>query len=209
MARRRRDRARACRARDRRAAKGPRLLTCLPGPVALFELEGELLVADLRRIRAYLVRRRLLAELSATDPDGRAPGQGLLSPVVVPRSPDARARLLAANEGLARLGLELEGFGEDAVLVRAVPAVLPKLIDAAGVGELLDRLVPWLKLREQAGEAPADGFVEAVAEIAGTRVVDTSPRLARRWLAELLNEHGGGLDELPGLRRWSVAALLE
>jgi DNA mismatch repair protein MutL len=193
--------------------RGPELLTCLPGPVALFELDGELLVADLRRVRAYLVRRRLLSELAATGPEGRAPAQGLLSPVVVPREPEARRLLLAAGEALAGLGLELEGFGEDAVLVRAVPAVLPKLLEAKELGVLLDRLMPWLKLREQSATAPStaensEGFVVAVAELAGGRSVDTSPRLARRWLAELLADHEGPLDELPGLRRWSPTQLL-
>lgn len=185
------------------ANDGPKLLTCLPGQVAVFELDGELLVADLRSVRAQLVRRRLLAELAATGPGGRAPAQGLLSPVVVRRHPDDRRRLLAATEALASLGLELEGFGDDAVLVRAVPAVLPKLLDAAALGALLDRLMPWLHLQDHAS------FVDAVAEVEGQRTVDSSPRLARRWLAELLAEVRGAIDEIPGLRRWSAAELLE
>jgi DNA mismatch repair protein MutL len=184
-------------------ADGPKLLGCLPGPVALFELDGELLVADLRQVRAQLVRRRLLAELAATGPGGRAPAQGLLSPVVVRRHPDDRRRLLGANEALASLGLELEGFGDDAVLVRAVPAVLPKLLDATQLGALLDRLMPWLQLQDRAS------FVDAVASVTDVRTVDTSPRLARRWLAELLAEVQGPLDEIPGLRRWSADELLE
>jgi DNA mismatch repair protein MutL len=182
---------------------GPKLLGCLPGPVALFELDGELLVADLRQVRAQLVRRRLLAELAATGPGGRAPAQGLLSPVVVRRQPEERRRLLDASEALASLGLELEGFGDDAVLVRAVPAVLPKLLDATQLGALLDRLMPWLQLQDRAS------FVDAVSAVTDARTVDTSPRLARRWLAELLAEVDGPLDEIPGLRRWSVDELLE
>lgn len=185
------------------AADGPKLLTCLPGQVALFELDGELLVADLRSVRAQLVRRRLLAELEATGPGNRAPAQGLLSPVVVRRQPHDRQRLLGASEALASLGLELEGFGDDAVLVRAVPAVLPKLLDAVELGALLDRLMPWLHLQDRAS------FVDAVAETEGLRTVDSSPRLARRWLAELLAEVRGPIDEIPGLRRWSVDELLE
>jgi DNA mismatch repair protein MutL len=184
-------------------SEGPKLLGCLPGPVALFELDGELLVADLRQVRAQLVRRRLLAELAATGPGGRAPAQGLLSPVVVRRQPEERRRLLDASEALASLGLELEGFGDDAVLVRAVPAVLPKLLDATQLGALLDRLMPWLSLQDRAS------FVDAVSAVTDARTVDTSPRLARRWLAELLAELDGPLDEIPGLRRWSVDELLE
>jgi DNA mismatch repair protein MutL len=184
---------------------GPRLLTCLPGPVALFELDGELLVADLRRVRAQLVRRRLLRELAATEPDGQAPAQALLQPVVVTRAPELRERLLAAAESLRRLGLELEGFGDAAVLVRAVPAVLPKLLDERGVGALLDRLIPWLEIGNQSVDA--NNFADAIAQLSAA-TIDTSPRLARRWIAELLREHQGPIDRVPGIRRWSPKALL-
>ena len=182
---------------------GPRLLTCLPGPVALFELDGELLVADLRRVRAQLVRRRLLRELAATTPEGHAPAQVLLQPLVIPRAPEQRVRLLAAADSLRRLGLELEGFGDASVLVRAVPAVLPKLLDVRGVGALLDRLTPRL----ENGTQDASGFADAVAQVSAA-TIDSSPRLARRWIAELLREHDGPLDRIPGIRRWSLAALL-
>jgi DNA mismatch repair protein MutL len=184
---------------------GLRLLTCLPGPVAVFELEGELLVADLRRVRAQLLRRRLLRELAATEPEGQAPAQALLHPLVIPRPPEQRERLLASAETLRRLGLELEGFGDAEVLVRAVPAVLPKLIDGRGVAALLDRLMPWLELEH----GDTSGFAEVVAQVSAAATVDSSPRLARRWLAELLREHEGPIDRIPGVRRWSAAALLE
>jgi DNA mismatch repair protein MutL len=184
---------------------GPRLLTCLPGPVALFELDGELLVADLRRVRAHLVRRRLLRELAATEADGQAPAQALLQPIVVARAPELRDRLLAAQHSLRRLGLELEGFGDASVLVRAVPAVLPKLLDARGVGALLDRLIPWLEIGDQTVDA--NNFADAIAQLSAA-TVDTSPRLARRWIAELLREHDGRPDHVPGIRRWSPTALL-
>ena len=189
--------------------EGPTLLTCLPGPVAVFEHDGALLVADLRRVRAQLVRRRLLAELAALGPGQRAPAQVLLSPVVVRRSADDRARLLAAGEALASLGLELDGFGDDAVLVRAVPAVLPRLLDAHSIGALLDRLMPWLKLQAESHATDRSVFVDAVAELAVERSLDINPRLARRWIAELLAAHDGGpIDALDGLRRWSPTALL-
>jgi len=187
---------------------GPRLLTCLPGPVAVFEFDAQLLVADLRRLRTQLVRRRLLRELAATDPEGRAPAQALLQAIVVPRKAGERDRLLAAAADLRRLGLELEGFGDAAVLVRAVPAVLPKLLDARGVGALLDRLVPWLGLRDR----DTSGFADALAELTVAVSSDSGPRFARRWLAELLREHDDDLEQLlasdSGVRRWSAAALL-
>jgi DNA mismatch repair protein MutL len=205
---------------------GPQLLTCLPGPVAVFEHDGELLVADLRRVRAHLVRRRLVQELAATSPDGQAPAQALLQPIVFPRGLDERARLLAAAAGLRRLGLELEGFGEGSVLVRAVPAALPRLLDARGVGALLDRLGPWLGLGDQSADSEPDGepsaepargsvdpdrFADAVAQVeAGVSATELQPRIARRWIAELLAAYAGHPEqvEASGVQRWTVAALL-
>lgn len=202
------------------AREGPRFLTCLPGPLALFEAEGELLSVDLRELRAHLLRRRLLTELAETKAGQRAPAQGLLEPVVLRRRLDERELLLERRDELAMLGLELDGFGEDAIIVRAVPAVLDKLIAAPEITRLVERLLPWLKLRQHAaprGEGEAEreagagpdtaGFVEAVAAVARSRSVDTNPRLARRWLADALREHDGEVEAVPGLRVWTVDEL--
>jgi DNA mismatch repair protein MutL len=185
---------------------GPAMIGQLPGPVALFEDRGTLLVVDLRRLRAHLVRTRLLRELAAL-PDRRIPAQGLLEPVVVRRRADELALLLRSRERLRELGLELEGFGEGAVIVRAVPAPLRKVLDADEVEGLIERLLPWLRMHEHA-DAGSDGavIVEAAASLAERRSVDTTPRLARTWLAEALRE--GPIESIPGVRRWSASELI-
>ncbi len=191
------------------ASVGPVFLGHLPGSVALFEDHGTLLAVDLRRLRAHLVRRRLLAELSAS-PGRSVPAQGLLEPVVVRRRGDEIELLVRQRDRLLELGVDVEGFGEGAVVVRAVPAVLRKVLDDADVGELLDRLLPWVRMREHAdtGEASPPGLAvaEAVAAIAETRTIDPTPRLARAWLADALRE--GGIDGLAGIRRWTPAGLV-
>lgn len=186
---------------------GPVLIGHLPGPVALFEDHGTLLAVDLRRLRAHLVRRRLLEELSAA-PGRSIPAQGLLEPIVVRRRADEIDLLLRQRERLLELGVDVDGFGEGAVLVRAVPAVLRKVLDDADVGELLERLIPWLKMREHAdaGSEASEVIVEAVAAIAETRRIDPTPRLARAWLADALRE--GPIESIPGVRRWTAAGLL-
>lgn len=186
--------------------QGPALIGQLPGPVALFEDRGCLLVVDLRRLRAHLVRTRLLRELAEL-PDRRIPAQGLLEPVVVRRRPDEQALLLRSRERLRELGVELEGFGE-ALLVRAVPALLRKVLDEDDVGGLIDRLLPWVRMREHAdaGVSASEVIVEAAASLAERRSVDTTPRLARAWLSEALRE--GPLESIPGVRRWSASELL-
>lgn len=196
-------------------ATWPRFLTCLPGPLALFELEGELLAVDLRRLRAARVRRRLVRELAETTAGRRIPAQGLLEPVVIRRGRDEHGLLVRSTSVLGELGIEIEGFGEDTVLVRAVPAVLRDVLEARQVDALLDRLTPWLRLREQASAEAAGstspttggGFVDAVAEVVHDRTVDSSPRLARRWLAEALRECEGDLSAVPGLRRFTAGQL--
>jgi DNA mismatch repair protein MutL len=86
-----------------------------------------------------LVYERMKADLAA----GRVPRQGLLLPEVVELEPAQVERLLGRRDELGDLGLAVEAFGEDAVLVRAVPALLgnpdvPELIRdlAEDLGEI-------------------------------------------------------------------------
>ncbi len=190
---------------------GPVLIGHLPGPVALFEHAGTLLAVDLRRLRAHLVRQRLLRELSAR-PGQTIPAQGLLEPVLVRRRSDEIDLLLRQRARLLELGVDIEGFGGDALLVRAVPAVLRKVLDDADVGELLERLLPWLRMREHADAAsepspPNQLVIEALAAIAETRKIDPTPRLARAWLADALRE--GTIETTPGIRAWTAKELLD
>ena len=76
------------------ADEGPfEYLTCLPGPVALFISQGRLIAADLRRLRAHLVFRRLAAELV----HGCVASQGLLQPAIVRRSATDVALIVGAE----------------------------------------------------------------------------------------------------------------
>src|SRR5262249_50728319 len=63
---------------------------------------------------------------------GRVPRQILLIPEVVELEADAAARVLARADAFAELGLVIESFGENAVLVREVPALLGSC-DAKGL----------------------------------------------------------------------------
>ena len=183
---------------------GPEYLGCLPGPVGLFVHEGELLAVDLRALRSELVLRRLREDLGGAE----AVAQGLLPPVVV-RLPRAdAARCVEGADALARLGLCLEGFGDDAVLVRAVPAALRHCVAEPDVADLVARVLPWLRVhgREAASLTQGDALVDAMRAMAEASAPDPAPRLARRWLRELL-DRGVALDAIPGLRRWDPRTL--
>ena len=187
----------------------PHLLTCLPGPVALFAERDTLLAIDLRRLRSHLVYLRLQRDLI-----GRrvVAVQGLLAPAVVRRPAEEVALIVAARAELLKLGVDLDDFGGDAVVVRGVPAHLRHCVDDADVGDLIARIVPWLRIRTREsdaapGRSPSEVERGLLGAIAATRGGDPAPRLARRWLAELMDA-GATLAEVPGLRRWSAAALL-
>jgi hypothetical protein len=106
---------------------------------------------------------------------------------------------------LASIGLVIEPFGDDALLIRAVPAALHRCVDDCDVADLMDRVLPWLRMRVRDGSVDPRRACEAIASTHGG---DPAPRLARRWLRELVAE-GVDLDGVPGVRRWSPTALVE
>ena len=72
--------------------------------------------------------------------DGGVRSQALLLPAVVDCGPTQAGRLAEAAPALAQLGLELEGFGPGAVLVRALPAVLGAADPQRLVADIADEL---------------------------------------------------------------------
>ena len=82
--------------------------------------DGALVLVDQHaaheRLTHEAIRDQMLAGVVASQP--------VLTPAVVDLSPSDAARLLARAPELAQLGLEIEGFGPGAILVRALPAAL-------------------------------------------------------------------------------------
>jgi DNA mismatch repair protein MutL len=72
--------------------------------------------------------------------DGGVRSQPLLLPAVVDLPAAAASRLIEAAPQLATLGLELEGFGPGAVLVRALPAALGAADPSPLVRDIADEL---------------------------------------------------------------------
>ncbi len=141
--------------------------------------DGSLVIVDQHAAHERLTEEKLRAQFA----EGRIATQPLLVPVVVDFPPMEAARLLAAAEILARLGLEIEAFGPGAVLVRAVPAAL-KEPDAAGL--LRD-------LAEEFAESGAPLALEAkldaaLARLACHRSIRAGRRLQREEMSALLRE---------------------
>ena len=98
--------------------------------------DGSLVLVDQHAAHERLTHEALKAEMLA----GGVRSQPLLLPAVVELPPADAARLLAQAEALGRLGLEIEGFGGGAVLVRALPAALGAPEPAPLLRDLADQL---------------------------------------------------------------------
>ncbi|MBL6457053.1 DNA mismatch repair endonuclease MutL [Belnapia sp. T6] len=104
--------------------------------------DGALVLVDQHAAHERLTHEALRAQLV----EGGVRAQPLLLPAVIDLPPADAARLLGFAEDLARLGLEVEGFGPGAVLVRALPA----LLGAADPGPLLRDLAEELAAYDEA-----------------------------------------------------------
>jgi DNA mismatch repair protein MutL len=104
--------------------------------------------------------------------------QPLLIPEIVSLDPAEVDRLAAHAEEFAELGLAVEPFGPDAVMVREVPALLGPIDAAALVRDLADEL---------AETGAATSLKERLDHVAATLACHTSVRSGRRLNAEEMN----------------------
>jgi DNA mismatch repair protein MutL len=101
--------------------------------------DGSLILVDQHAAHERLTHEALRAQRL----DGGVRTQALLIPAVVELPQRDAARLAEAAPDLARLGLELEGFGAGAVLVRALPALLGNPDPAPLLRDLAEELAEW------------------------------------------------------------------
>ncbi|PHK95752.1 DNA mismatch repair endonuclease MutL [Pseudoroseomonas rhizosphaerae] len=101
--------------------------------------DGALVLVDQHAAHERLTHEAFRAQLL----EGRVRSQPLLLPAVVELGALECGRLLEAAPALERLGLELEGFGPGAVLVRALPALLGNPDPAPLLRDLCAELAEW------------------------------------------------------------------
>ncbi len=132
-----------------------------------------IVIVDQHAAHERLVYERMKQALD----DGGVKRQGLLIPEVVELEGAASDRLVARASELAELGLVLEAFGQGAVVVREVPALLGE-VDVKGlVRDLADEI-------EEFGSALS--LKERLEEVCGTLACHGSVRAGRRLnLAEM------------------------
>lgn len=133
-----------------------------------------IVIVDQHAAHERLVYERMKAALASQGIERQA----LLIPEVVELDNGAAERLLARRGELAELGLAIEPFGNGAIVVREVPA----LLGATDVKGLLRDLAD-----ELAELGQALGLKEKLEEICGTMACHGSVRAGRRLNAEEMN----------------------
>ncbi len=136
-----------------------RLLGQLLATYLVLEGKEGLVLVDQHAAHERVLYERLRAEWSR----GQVERQGLLVPATVVLAPAARRALEAASSAVSDLGFDVEPFGDDAVAVRAVPALLAGRDPVLLVRELADELA--------ASPVPEDGLAP------GSRALEAADRL--------------------------------
>jgi DNA mismatch repair protein MutL len=134
-----------------------------------------IVIVDQHAAHERLVYERMKKALA----NGGVQRQPLLIPEVVDLDPAEVTRVASRAAELAELGLVIEAFGPDAVVVREVPAMLGKLDVKAMVRDLADEIA------ETGNALP---LKEKLEEVAGTLACHMSVRAGRRLNAEEMNQ---------------------
>ena len=103
----------------------------------LAETEDGVCLIDQHAAHERLVMERMKEQQLA----GQIPSQALLIPEIVELPADQIESLLQLEEALQSLGLYLEGFGEGAVLVREIPALLSDAAIKPLIADVAEELV--------------------------------------------------------------------
>jgi DNA mismatch repair protein MutL len=106
----------------------------LHGTYILAETEDGFVLVDQHAAHERLVYERMKSALAS----GGVMRQILLIPEIVPLGPEGARQVLARQSELEALGLLIEGFGPDAVLVRETPALLGTCDAGALLRDLID-----------------------------------------------------------------------
>ncbi|WP_421785705.1 DNA mismatch repair endonuclease MutL [Hyphobacterium sp.] len=119
----------------------------------------------------YERMKKMMAETGVTR-------QSLLVPEIVDLDTAECERVLGRADELAELGLVIEGFGENSIAVREVPALLGKLNVQGLIRDLADELAEF---------DAALSLKEKLEEVVGTMACHGSVRSGRRLTGEEMN----------------------
>lgn len=138
------------------------------------QTENGLVIVDQHAAHERLVYEAMKRALET----GAVARQGLLIPEIIELDTEEAERLEARKEEFGELGLVLERFGDDAVIVRETPALLGQTDIASVVRRLADDLATI-----------GDGLAlkERLEDVCGSMACRGSVRAGRRLTAEEMN----------------------
>ncbi|MEM6667055.1 MAG: DNA mismatch repair endonuclease MutL [Pseudomonadota bacterium] len=149
------------------------------------QTEDGIVIVDQHAAHERLVYERLKAARDT----GEIPRQLLLIPEIIEMDGSAATRVVSAADDLARLGLVVDGFGEGAVIVREVPALLARADMKALIHDLADHL--------ERADAAQD-LRERLDHVAATMACHGSVRAGRRLTAAEMNGLLRDMEATPG-----------
>jgi DNA mismatch repair protein MutL len=138
------------------------------------QTQDGIVIVDQHAAHERLVYERMKKALA----NGGVQRQPLLIPEVVEMDPSEVTRVAARAAELAELGLVIEAFGPDALVVREVPAMLGKLDIKGLLRDLADEIA-------ETGNAMS--LKERLEEVSGTLACHMSVRAGRRLNADEMN----------------------
>ena len=144
------------------------------GTYVVAQTEDGIVIVDQHAAHERIVYERMKAALASSG----VRRQILLIPEVVELDEAAAERLAARAGEFAELGLVLERFGQGAVVVREVPALIGESDTKSLVRDLADELAEW-------DEATA--LRQRLGDICGTLACHGSVRAGRRLNADEMN----------------------
>ena len=118
------------------------------------QTEDGIVIVDQHAAHERLVQERIKKALDS----GGVPRQGMLIPEVVELDEGEKGQLLERADELAELGLVIEAFGDGAVVVREIPALLGETDIQGLVRDLADDLAAFdegLALKQRLGDVCA------------------------------------------------------
>ena len=155
------------------AAPGQRLEAGLgPAPLKAIQVHDSYLIAEtidgMMVIDQHALHERILyEELRGRVAGGKVESQGLLVPEPIHLAADEAAAILDQRELLAELGLEVESFGGDTILIRSMPVMLAHLTPDRLLRDLAEHLhdaAAPADPRRPCGRSPAHGRVQGGRE---------------------------------------------
>jgi DNA mismatch repair protein MutL len=138
------------------------------------QTEDGIVIVDQHAAHERLVYERMKHALAA----GGIARQPLLIPEIASLDPSDVTRIASRADQLAELGLVVEAFGPDAIMVREVPAMLGDMDVQGLLRDLADDI---------AETGSALSLKERLEEVAGTLACHMSVRSGRRLNADEMN----------------------